>query len=95
MFVNAVRTGRGLRTKVIEAAAFGRPILSTPLGAEGLEGIALGLFETGEELADLLPSISDREAATRAVIQNREVVERDFSMNTVGNKLLALLSASP
>ena len=94
VFVNALRTGRGLRTKVVEAAAYGRPIVSTPLGAEGLEGFDLGLFETGEDLAELLVH-SGLESAQRAVHHNREVVEREFSMNGVGSKLLTLLSPAP
>jgi GT2 family glycosyltransferase/glycosyltransferase involved in cell wall biosynthesis len=51
VFVNPIREGRGLRTKVVEAAAYGRPVLSTRLGAEGLEAFELGLFETPEELS--------------------------------------------
>jgi glycosyltransferase involved in cell wall biosynthesis len=92
VFVNAVRTGRGLRTKVIEAAAYGRPIVSTPLGAEGLEDFDMGFFGTGDELADLLQSVNV-EGTAQAVARNRAIVERDFSMETVGGQLLALLRA--
>jgi hypothetical protein len=39
-----IRTGGGTRIKVIEAAAYGKPIVSTHVGAEGLE------FEDGREI---------------------------------------------
>jgi len=46
IFINPLRQGRGLRTKVVEAAAFGRRFLSTAFGAEGLEELQLRLCET-------------------------------------------------
>jgi glycosyltransferase involved in cell wall biosynthesis len=34
--VAPILTGGGTRVKIIEAALYGRPVVSTPLGAEGL-----------------------------------------------------------
>jgi glycosyltransferase involved in cell wall biosynthesis len=39
-----VRVGGGTRIKILEAAAFGRPVVSTTIGAEGIE------FQDGHEL---------------------------------------------
>lgn len=39
-----IQTGGGTRIKIIEAAAFGKPVVSTLIGAEGLE------FEEGREI---------------------------------------------
>jgi glycosyltransferase involved in cell wall biosynthesis len=39
-----IRTGGGTRIKIIEAASYGKPVVSTRVGAEGLE------FEDGTEI---------------------------------------------
>jgi glycosyltransferase involved in cell wall biosynthesis len=91
VFVNPLRKGRGLRTKLVEAAAYGRPILSTPLGAEGLEGFRLGLFETGEELAAGLRALDLPEVYAEQVGHNRAQVERTLSMESLGDKLMDIL----
>jgi glycosyltransferase involved in cell wall biosynthesis len=91
VFVNPLREGRGLRTKVVEAAAYGRPVVSTPLGAEGLEGFELGLFETPAEFTAGVLALDDPETAERAVRRNRAETERLFSLDAVGRRLLRLL----
>jgi glycosyltransferase involved in cell wall biosynthesis len=95
VFVNALRQGRGLRTKVVESAAYGRPVLSTPLGAEGLEDFDLGLFTTGSELADRLVELENREKYARAAGTNRLKVEERFSMHEAGNVLMSALVPAP
>lgn len=37
VFVNPIRTGGGMRGKVLEAFACGRPVVSTPMGMEGID----------------------------------------------------------
>jgi glycosyltransferase involved in cell wall biosynthesis len=93
VFVNPLREGRGLRTKVVEAAAYGRPVVSTPLGAEGLESFELGVFETPAEFAAKVLALSGPEAAERSVRRNRAETERLFSLDAVGRRLLRLLGA--
>ncbi len=59
IFINPIRTGRGMRTKVVEAAAYGKPIVSTVLGAEGMEDLRIrkvdnevGILAEVEKLQD-------------------------------------------
>ena len=92
VFVNPVREGRGLRTKVVESAAYGRPILSTTLGAEGLQDLELGLFEDGEGLVEGLLALSSPDSYARSIARNRSAVERLFSMEEVGRQLMAIIS---
>jgi glycosyltransferase involved in cell wall biosynthesis len=92
VFVNPLREGRGLRTKVVEAAAYGRPAVSTQLGAEGLESLDLGLFENAEDLGRCLRALQDSQAYAHAVDHNRREVERLFSMEEVGRQLLSILA---
>lgn len=49
-----IKSGSGTRIKILEAAAYGLPVVSTRLGAEGLEfkpGHEIALADTPEELA--------------------------------------------
>lgn len=92
IFVNAVREGRGLRTKAIEAAAFGRPIVSTRLGAEGLEGLALGLGDDPESLARAVRQRLDQDLWRSEAAANRAAVERLFSVEALGAELAGWLA---
>jgi glycosyltransferase involved in cell wall biosynthesis len=93
VFVNPIREGRGLRTKVVEAAAYGRAVLSTRLGAEGLEALEIGLFETAEELARAVSGL-DAETTRGIERRNREKVEALFSLEAAGARLLGILAAA-
>jgi len=74
-----LRIGSGTRLKILEAAAMGKAIVSTPLGAEGLElapgseiVIAAGREEFAREVTQLLASPPRRRrlgAAARARVQ--------------------------
>jgi glycosyltransferase involved in cell wall biosynthesis len=95
MFINPVRTGRGLRTKAVEAAAYGRPILSTTLGAEGLEALSLGV---GDDKESLLRAFRERlsPGPWRAeAARNRAAVEARFSSRSLGGGIAELLAGGP
>ncbi len=92
IFVNAVRTGRGLRTKVVEAVAFGRPVLSTPLGAEGLEELRIPLWESAQDLAERITELLAPHAYKELADANREAVEAHFTMESMGRQLLGILA---
>jgi glycosyltransferase involved in cell wall biosynthesis len=94
VFVNPVRQGRGLRTKAVEAAAFGRPVLSTPLGAEGLEEMATGLFEDREGFLKAFLEVTEPGRYRVAAERHRAAVERGFSLKTLGAELAGVLSGS-
>jgi glycosyltransferase involved in cell wall biosynthesis len=91
IFFNAIRQGRGLRTKVVEAAAFGRPILSTRLGAEGLGALEIRPCETAEEFLEAGRDLEDEAAYRGTVARNRAAVEREFSVHSVGRQMIGFL----
>lgn len=58
--INPLRFGSGIKLKVIEALACALPVVSTPVGAEGIDsGAGTGVLvgQTPEEFADLLASV--------------------------------------
>jgi glycosyltransferase involved in cell wall biosynthesis len=91
LFINPIRKGRGLRTKLLEAAAFGRPILSTSLGAEGLEDLSIRLADTPEAMGEACARLLADPGLEEAVRSNRIAVEREYSAHKVAERLLSVL----
>jgi glycosyltransferase involved in cell wall biosynthesis len=91
VFINPIRKGRGLRTKLVEAAAFGKPILSTPLGLEGLETFDCGVFKDEVGVLTLLRAMGDPENYKRMALKNRSIVESEFSLEAAGAQLIESL----
>jgi sugar transferase (PEP-CTERM/EpsH1 system associated) len=88
-----LRTGAGTRLKILEAMAAGIPVVSTPLGAEGLEvvdGENIILVEADDtegwanRLAELANSASLRQKLTRSALQ---LVRTTYDWEILGAKL--------
>lgn len=94
IFVNPLREGRGLRTKLVEAAAFGRPILSTELGAEGLNEFQMGLFASKEQFLSAFRTLVKNPEYSDVSRHNRNEVEAGFSLSKLGGDLTRLLAGS-
>jgi glycosyltransferase involved in cell wall biosynthesis len=74
--------GGGTRIKILEAALGNRPILSTPLGAEGLEmkdGSDLLFFETPEDFCKKYQQLSDKKTYEAIVDRARLTVQEKYS----------------
>jgi glycosyltransferase involved in cell wall biosynthesis len=90
-----VRVGGGMRTKVLQGMALGKPVVTTPLGAEGLaiEGRqpplvrAADADEAAAATARLLESTADRRALGAAA---RAFVDQHFSERAYGRRLEAV-----
>jgi len=88
-----LRTGGGTRLKILEAMAAGVPVVSTPLGAEGLDvtdGVNALLVEPGdaegwaEKLGGLMDSEERRAGMTEAGL---ELVRTRYDWEILGAKL--------
>lgn len=86
-----LRAGGGTRLKILEALASGVPVVSTPLGAAGLEvedGRHLRLAREPEALAESIVSLLRDAPATRAMARRgRALVEERYGWQAVGEKL--------
>jgi glycosyltransferase involved in cell wall biosynthesis len=83
VFVAPMISGSGIKNKVLEAMAAGRPVVATPLAVEGLPVnsgreliIAAGATEMAAAIERLLASPAERDALGRAA---RTIVESRFS----------------
>ncbi len=87
VFVAPIRSGGGIKTKVIHAQSYCLPVVTTPKGAEGIEGennstIVVGRVAT--ELADgIVKLIMDRKAAAEMARRGRNAVLRHYAWEAV------------
>jgi glycosyltransferase involved in cell wall biosynthesis len=76
-------TGGGSRLKIVEATAHGRPVVSTTLGAEGLEGLVghgVVLADAPEAFAETLIRLADNPTmAAELGQQAREAAKQNWS----------------
>jgi len=90
-------SGGGTRIKILESALAGRPVLSTPAGAEGLDlrpEKELLLFRNEEEFARRFRQIQDKETYDSLVRNAKEFVMQNYSgknFNEVMEKVLAAM----
>ncbi len=91
VMVAPLMTGSGIRIKVLEGMAVGRPVLTTTVGIEGI-GAAHGkevlVADTPDEWAGLLEKLlTSDEEATRTALNGREFVSQNFDTFEVANRL--------
>lgn len=97
--INPVRFGSGLKIKNVEALAYARALVTSPVGAEGLESAApagLRIADTPGEWLEILGGwIEDPAALARTARAGRAYAEGHFSPATAFRALDAWLDALP
>jgi glycosyltransferase involved in cell wall biosynthesis len=87
-----LRVGGGTRLKILEAMAAGVPVISTTLGAEGLDATAGTHYlraDTPQEFLEALAALTHERAASIASAA-RTLVEQQYDWPAIGNRLFDL-----
>ena len=91
VFVVPLRIGSGTRLKILEALAMGKAIVSTTVGAEGLDlrdGEEIFIADEPIAFADAVTRLlTDSELRRRMGESGRIRVERDYDWRSIGEKL--------
>lgn len=87
LYVAPLRIGGGVRLKLLEAFAYGVPVVSTPLGAEGIEatdGREVRLAADPAAMsAAILSLLDDRAAGARLAAAARRLVESRYDWRVI------------
>ncbi|WP_213538326.1 glycosyltransferase [Nitrosospira sp. NRS527] len=90
-----ILTGGGTRVKIMEAAAYGRPVVSTCIGAEGIDlidGKEIILRDSAEDFANACTDLlKDYEMARILGLAVRSVAECRYDRSRIVAKLAGLL----
>lgn len=91
-----LRSGGGTRLKILEAMALGRPVVSTAVGAEGLDvtdGENILIADDPDEFIEKTYQVMTDEALRKRIVANgRHLVERSYSWDALANQLLKTYS---
>ena len=91
LFVCPIRSGSGVRVKLLEAFASGIPVVSTTLGAEGLarkDGEYCALADDPRTFADrVVHLLNDNQAAAQLAARARAEVEKNWDMAVITERL--------
>lgn len=99
VFIVPLRSGSGVRVKILNAMAMALPVVSTSVGAEGLEvtsGKHLLIADTPQDFARSVTEIlSDSDLAQRLGQSARELVCEEYSWDVAGKRLLDIYRNLP
>lgn len=88
-----LKIGGGTRVKILEAQAMERPVVSTSLGAEGLNTDSIVLADDAESFAaQVIRLLCDDRLALQLAIKGRQIVEQEYDWDQIGERLRAILS---
>lgn len=91
-----LRSGGGTRLKILEAMALGRPVVSTTVGAEGLDvtdGENILIADDPDEFIEKTYQIMTDEALRKRIVANgRQLVENSYSWDALAAQLLQIYS---
>jgi len=99
LMVVPLRIGGGSRLKILEAFAAGLPVISTRIGAEGLnveDGVHLAVVEDIEGMAPaIVASLKNPTPGLAQAERGRKLVEREYDWRILTNRLEQLWERIP
>lgn len=91
VYVAPLVSGSGLKNKVLEAMAAGRPVVTTPLGAAGIgTGDGLDVADVDDIAACVVAFLGDRDRMTRAGNAGRRRVTTEFTWERSAQRIESL-----
>ncbi len=98
VFAAPLRSGGGVKVKILHAMGQGIPVVTTKVGAEGIEGLTSAsvlVGDTAEKLADSICALfKDRERAAGIGMNGWKVMKEHYSWKSVTRRLEEIYSAT-
>ncbi|MGB1038275.1 MAG: glycosyltransferase family 4 protein [Bacteroidia bacterium] len=87
-----LKSGSGIRLKILEAMAAGKLVVSTTIGAQGIQyekGTHLLIADTPEEFANVFDDLKSGRIDYKSIISNgRKLIEENYSTEALAHKQL-------
>ena len=97
--VNPLRFGAGVKGKIVASLAAGLPVVTTPIGNEGIrlrDGVEVLLGDTADAIAAQIASLLDDDERCRALAEaGLVVIAQRFSYQTARTQLIEILGLRP
>lgn len=94
LLVVPIRTGGGTRIKILESFGLGRPVVSTRIGAEGIDvedGVHILLADEPAAFAAACQRVIEDSCLARGLVDRaRGLVEQHYSLNMVASRMEAV-----
>jgi glycosyltransferase involved in cell wall biosynthesis len=91
-------TGSGTRLKILEAMGIGVPVISTSIGAEGIDytrGENILIADQEEDFArQIIQLLQNKKQRQKMAVAARELVKSQYDWNIIGNRLKEFLEGS-
>jgi len=95
IMVIPLKSGGGMRVKLVEALALQKPVVSTPLGANGVsikDGKNILIARQPKEFAQAILALAEGNGkASELGIQGRKLVEKEYDSEKLSEKLMGFL----
>ena len=95
IYIVPLKQGGGTRLKILEAAAMGKPVVSTRLGAEGLEnlnGTNIMLADSEQEFGQAIQLLFENKTLRNRLSSNlNKWVNKWYSWEKIGNELKGIV----
>ncbi len=92
-----LKSGSGIRLKILEAMAAGKLVVSTTIGAQGIDYIAnehLLIADTPDEFVACFKAINNGDIDAQKIIQNaRQLIENRYATEALADELLKFYQA--
>ncbi|MDR3543890.1 MAG: glycosyltransferase family 4 protein [Desulfosporosinus sp.] len=88
--------GSGQRVKIIEAFSRGMPVLSTSIGAEGLnytDGVDIMIADTAEAFSEKITTISEPDICNTLSMNSRKLYNKYYSVEAVSRQINAVVDS--
>lgn len=93
--VAPLRFGAGIQNKILEAMALGRPVVTTPLGAEGIDAVDGEHLLVGNDAEDFATAVinllSNAESASRIGHAARKLIQKHYRWEAVGKQIIEIV----
>ncbi|MCF8371079.1 MAG: glycosyltransferase family 4 protein [Bacteroidales bacterium] len=83
IFVNSIFDGAGKNIKILEALAYGIPIISSKFGSRGYSGFPVPVFNSADECAELVNKLANSMEAREEFIQKEKEYYQNYSNESI------------